>query len=538
MKKVSIIIPIYNVERYLSKCLESVSLQTYSNLEIILVYDKCSDNSLRICQEWEKKDNRFHVIINERRCGLGEARNVGLRAATGEYIMYLDSDDWCEDYFVIRLVEAIEETKVDYVSYGGIWWNTEKGIEFRHSLPAGKYASNIEREIVLLREFPAVWKKIYRREWLINNGLYQPALFCYEDWGYNMPFVLSCNNIEIIPGAAVHYRANNTGSLSNSTNQIRLAKGFKQSLEFGISELKRRNLYSKHKIAIYCYFYYNYAIRRNKIKKEDLESKEFLEDTKKWFLEKIDCKEFNEGHSNIAFGSFATRWVAQQSGTFSTDLEYFGFTSLISAMTCGKEIVLESNNLFRKEQIEKDIEGIFRNRIQDIQEPTTIFIDFLDERNGVLKADTYIADSEAYREAYGIRKELKKLEYDTEEFEQLWKIKCEELVQMLLEKKEYIRIYLLQNRMALKYGDFNKLENFSNNEELLKINNHIQRMEEEFITRCGNKNIKINYVEMPEKYQFTDVEFMYGCYPHYMNNFLYTYMGLGIAKKYIQEMQE
>ena len=89
--------------------------------------------------------------------------------------------------------------------------------------------------------------------------------------------------------------------------------------------------------------------------------------------------------------------------------------------------------------------------------------------------------------------------------------------------------------MALKYGDLNELKTYSNCEELMKINEHIQQMEEDFFKKCKKKDIDVQLIEIPEKYQFTDVEFIYGCHPHYMNNLLYTYMGLEIAKKYIQE---
>ena len=92
---ISVIIPIYNVEKYLTKCIESVINQTYKNLEIILVNDGSTDNSKEIIDKYSSIDSRIKVI-NKKNGGLSDARNVGIELAKGEYITFLDSDDWIE----------------------------------------------------------------------------------------------------------------------------------------------------------------------------------------------------------------------------------------------------------------------------------------------------------------------------------------------------------------------------------------------------------------------------------------------------------
>ena len=91
MKKISVIIPIYNVEKYLKRCIESIIKQTYSNLEIILVDDGSPDGCAKICDEYKNKDERI-VVIHKKNGGLSDARNAGLKVATGEIISYIDSD--------------------------------------------------------------------------------------------------------------------------------------------------------------------------------------------------------------------------------------------------------------------------------------------------------------------------------------------------------------------------------------------------------------------------------------------------------------
>ncbi len=93
MPKISIIVPVYNVENYLKKCLDSIVNQTFKDIEIILINDGSTDNSLNICKEYAKKDHRIR-LINKPNGGLSSARNVGIDLSTGEYLGFVDSDDW------------------------------------------------------------------------------------------------------------------------------------------------------------------------------------------------------------------------------------------------------------------------------------------------------------------------------------------------------------------------------------------------------------------------------------------------------------
>ena len=112
-KKVSLAVAVYNVEKYLKRCLDSLLAQTYKNIEIILVDDCSSDNSLAMCYEYAKKDNRIVVIEKETHTVLSDVRNVGIEHATGEYIMFGDSDDYVCNTYVEDMVRALEEKNVD-----------------------------------------------------------------------------------------------------------------------------------------------------------------------------------------------------------------------------------------------------------------------------------------------------------------------------------------------------------------------------------------------------------------------------------------
>lgn len=116
-KLITVIIPVYNVEKYLSRCLESIITQTYSHLQIICVNDGSTDNSLIILEEYQKKDKRIEIITQEN-LGLSEARNTGLTQARGSYVSFIDSDDWIDNTFYENLITAILESNSEIAAAG------------------------------------------------------------------------------------------------------------------------------------------------------------------------------------------------------------------------------------------------------------------------------------------------------------------------------------------------------------------------------------------------------------------------------------
>lgn len=115
MEKISIIIPVYNVEEYLEECIKSIIKQTYTNLEIILIDDGSTDESGKICDEYKKKDNRI-TVIHQQNQGISVARNVGIELSKGEYIQFVDSDDFIKTNMVEDLYNIIKKEDVDLVS--------------------------------------------------------------------------------------------------------------------------------------------------------------------------------------------------------------------------------------------------------------------------------------------------------------------------------------------------------------------------------------------------------------------------------------
>ena len=177
-KLVSVIIPIYNMENFLVKCLDSVRCQSYQNLEIILVDDGSTDKSALLCDCFAEIDSRIHVIHKENG-GLGSARNAGLERASGEYIYFLDSDDYIEQVLIERAVEALERTESDWCGFWAVREDQKGRVLYRISSEEQEWevSDPQERFALLLERFLnyrigwEAWIHVFRRDNIEEAGL-------------------------------------------------------------------------------------------------------------------------------------------------------------------------------------------------------------------------------------------------------------------------------------------------------------------------------------------------------------------------------
>ena len=186
MEKISVIIPIYKVEDYLDKCVQSIVSQTYQNLEIILVDDGSPDRCGQLCDQWAKKDSRIKVVHKENG-GLSDARNAGLAVATGTLISFIDSDDWIEPEFLQTLYDALKDAQIAECA---IHLVDEAGNILRDRGPAKSETIGKEEALrrLILEEgvFQTVWNKLYRRE-IIDGILFEKGKYNEDDfWTYQV----------------------------------------------------------------------------------------------------------------------------------------------------------------------------------------------------------------------------------------------------------------------------------------------------------------------------------------------------------------
>lgn len=194
----SVIIPIYNVEKYLERCINSVLEQNYRRMEIILVNDGSTDNSLKICERYKKAFSEI-VLINQKNQGQATARNIGIKASQGEYIIFLDSDDCLEKDKLKEIDAVLEKNLVDIL---GVRW---KHYDLEGNF-LGVYTINerIKKEQIFngyeyIKKWgsapPMVWQYIYRKEFIEKNSLYFVEGVFFEDCEYMTRVYLSAKNI-------------------------------------------------------------------------------------------------------------------------------------------------------------------------------------------------------------------------------------------------------------------------------------------------------------------------------------------------------
>jgi len=221
----SVIVPIYNIQKYLPQCIESVLRQTYENFELILVNDGSPDRSGAICDKYAKNDTRIRVVHKENG-GVSDARNAGLSIAEGEFIWFLDGDDSMVDGAMNSIAETImRNDAVDMVTCCHINEYDDGTIELE-PLPFDCPPSSISRDEFLFRlcqcdgSYFAPWKNVYRRSVITGSNLrFTKGLICGEDCEFFMHFVRCGEKFMLLNTPVVNYKTEREGSVTNTMSK-------------------------------------------------------------------------------------------------------------------------------------------------------------------------------------------------------------------------------------------------------------------------------------------------------------------------------
>lgn len=219
--RVSVIIPVYNGERYLRPCLDAVQRQTLKEFEVICIDDGSTDGSLKILKEFEERDKRFRVICQENG-GAAKARNHGLTLAKGRYLSFLDADDYFETEMLEKAYEAAERENADLVVFRGDRYDDtlEKTVPMeysikRHQLPEENPFSYRDVPEHIFTVFVGwAWDKLYRAEFVKNAGLFFQELRTSNDLRFVFASLVKAERIYVMKDLLVHHRIHVKGSLS------------------------------------------------------------------------------------------------------------------------------------------------------------------------------------------------------------------------------------------------------------------------------------------------------------------------------------
>lgn len=238
---VSVIVPIYQIDRYIGICIESLMNQTYRNIEIILVDDGSSDRSPEICDLYAKKDNRIKVI-HKKNGGLVSARKAGIEASKGEYIGYVDGDDWVDSGYYESLVKTITEYDSDIVVAGMSRDLFSTSSKITSKIPSGNYEGDrlikLKQNMLAFERFSRigittyVWNKLFKREMLLKYQMnVDNGISIGEDAAVTYPYIMFSNKVSVIDNCDYHYRQREDSMLKKATAYGKEVIGLKKLYE-------------------------------------------------------------------------------------------------------------------------------------------------------------------------------------------------------------------------------------------------------------------------------------------------------------------
>ena len=262
---ISIIVPVYNMERYLQECIDSLRRQTYRHLEILLIDDGSQDKSGRICDDYASSDKRIHVIHQENK-GLSAVRNLGLKEAQGEYIAFVDADDYVETQYIEKLYQACLQWKVP-LSCCNHWIceSSVRRLRFPHAKKTMVFTAEEACANLLYHGIPdvSVWGKLGRRD--VFTSIHYPDGHIYEDTYCIVDFLINAQKIAFVPEALYDYRIRDDSlsrdcfteakldfldSVDHMTQEIE--KYFPAKMEAGIQRRKMHALLSVRRYFVDC----------------------------------------------------------------------------------------------------------------------------------------------------------------------------------------------------------------------------------------------------------------------------------------------
>ena len=223
MGKVSIIIPIFNDEKYINYCVDSILKQTYQNIEVILVNDGSIDNSKEICDRYQNTDKRV-VVINKENGGVSSARNVGIKQSSGKYIMFVDGDDWIEINTVSKLVDLIQKNGVDAYLTNAYYKDESVLIPDNFKLKSEDEVVNsdiIMEKHLKYRMISSVCFGIYKSD-LVKKCGFDEKIHTLEDWEFLFRFFCEAERIGLTSYSFYHYRTNMNSASTTSINEKKL----------------------------------------------------------------------------------------------------------------------------------------------------------------------------------------------------------------------------------------------------------------------------------------------------------------------------
>ena len=241
MPVVSVIIPVYKVEKYLKRCLDCLLAQTMGDWQAICIDDGSPDKSPAILDEYAVRDSRF-VIVHKQNAGVSAARNDGIKLATGKYIQFLDADDWMDSGYLEQMVRIAEQYQSDMVVSGFVSDNKYTKSIIYHKERVGRTIREKLRYSFALTD-SYVWRYLFNADFVRKNNLeFNTNLIAQEDTLFVLGAIAVANMVVTVPGVSYHYMFNENSALNSRVAEHRA----KVKMQYQIGKKYRRDFAKKH----------------------------------------------------------------------------------------------------------------------------------------------------------------------------------------------------------------------------------------------------------------------------------------------------
>lgn len=527
--KISVIVPVYNVVEWLDECLNSIVGQTYQDFEVLLIDDGSTDGSGLKCDKWKEKDARIKVVHKENE-GLSPTRNLGLSMAKGDYISFIDPDDWVDRTFLEKLYKKIAETGVSVAESDIIRYNQKTG-EITYKISSGCIGLKESLEAHMIYGNTTLCKCLIEKKLFDIYHIRFPECHSPARGIYALLVALS-GRIENVNEGLYYYRIFRPGSLSEKPREnIEDTEIGIKTFEFLVDGFRRCDIYSKYasileqsirfKLSDMLAAFYN---------RYDKASYQAMYESYCSFLKRM-FPETAYGKEYITLGGYNLNRITWSMNCLHNPYCRFNFSSLISIMnptslTGG----VKHKNRYRETMLQRDIQSEFWNILREVQ-PQFIIMDFLEERFSMIQTeDGYITQSDAWDESENHLTPKKTLMRNSKECTELWERCCEEFINQMEKEFPQVTMILVKNYLSTTYGNIHSTQKYEDQEEIESSNRALKHYYEYF----EKTSKKIQTVETcEEKYYFTDEKYTYGVIPPHLNDIV----NRNIAKK-IEEIME
>ena len=505
---VTLILPVCNVADYIDRCMETVTAQSYQELEILLINDGSTDNSLEVLRKWETRDARIRVI-DQPNSGVAQARNRGVKEASGTVIGFVDPDDWLDLCYVEKLLAKMQEDEAEYVECDLWRVNDRNGTMIYRS--CGSRMGQLYTLAEHMKYGPtATYKALSRRALWERFDLHMPSCSFESPAVYSLILGLA-KKIAYVPEALYYYRRFRPASLVETGYSADPLLGI-DAMRFLVQEFKRCGIYEKYRDVLPGIVTYRLNdILAMQYHRKDAEDFAKLVQNDRALLQEL----FPERQQPVylLWGGYNLNRILNHLDLLQDPSGRFNFSSLISLCEERKvPVPVQHPNRYRELMLAKEETQAYYTLLKERQ-PEYLFMDFLEERFDILQSDSYRTLSDA-QEGSSDPIEGRRIPRDSAECMQLWRSSFDLFYRRSLTIQPSLQIIVLENYLSEKTGDLQEQAYFADLTPIRRTN-QILRDCYDYVRQYDPKIQVLQIRDLP--LYFTDRNYEYGAIPSHLN---------------------